>query len=306
MSAKTRGYIEVPGTDVQIPYTQVEGFEPGPRLLVTGGVHGGEYPGIEAAIRFAASLRPEEIRGTVTVIHLTNPPAFYGKTQYVVPLDGKNLNREFPGRADGTPTERMAYAVFNMARSHDAWVDLHGGDIHEALVPFVIYSPLGDPAVAARSQAMAHAYGIETLVESASIQGGSYATATAHGIAAILAESGQVGQLDERSVARHLDGLARVLALLGISAAGAPASVPPASPVVYTQNLWVRAPMRGLQYPVVEVGEDVVEGQVGARIQNEWGEVLAELPVPASGRVLFRATSLAITEGDPLFAVIVR
>jgi predicted deacylase len=274
--------------------------------LVTGGAHGGEYPGIEAAVRFAASLRPEEIRGTVTVIHLTNPPAFYGKTQYVVPLDGKNLNREFPGRADGTPTERMAYAVFNVARNQDAWVDLHGGDIHEALVPFVIYSPLGDPAVAARSKAMAHAYGIETLVESASIQGGSYATATAHGIAAILAESGQVGQLDEISVARHLNGLARVLALLGISAAGGPASVPPASPVVYTQNLWVRAPMRGLQYPVVEVGEDVVEGQVGARIQNEWGEVLAELPVPASGRILFRATSLAITEGDPLFAVIVR
>lgn len=306
MSSKMRGYIEVPGTEVRIPYTRVEGREPGLKLLVTGGVHGGEYPGIEAAIRLATRLEPDQIRGTVTVVHMTSPPAFYAKSQYVVPLDGKNLNREFPGRPDGSPTERMAYAVFEVAKHQDAWIDLHGGDIHEALIPFVLYSPLGDPVVAARSQAMAHAYGIETVVESASIQGGSYATASQHGIAAILAESGQVGQLDEPSIDRHLDGLSRVLYLLGLLPEPGPVTHPPETPVVYKENLWVRAPQNGLQYPAVHVGEQVIEGQIGCRIKNEWGDLIVELPVPATGRVLFQATSLAITAGDPLFAVIVR
>jgi hypothetical protein len=305
MSGVARGYIEVTGTAVTMPFTRVEGREPGPHLFVTGGVHGGEYPGIEAAIRFAGMLDPDTLRGRVTTVHMTNPPAFYAKTQYVVPLDGRNLNREFPGLATGTVSQRMAHAVFQLARAADAWVDLHGGDIHEALVPFVIYSPLGAPPVAERSRAMAFAYGIPVLVESASIEGGSYATASHHGVAAILAESGQVGQLDEAAVQTHLDGLRRILRLLGMTAGDPPSpGSPPEPPRVYTKNLWVQAPVNGLQYPAVEVGAEVREGQIGARIKNEWGEVVAEMAIPSNGRVLFQARSLAINAGDPLFAVI--
>ena len=304
MSGTERGYLDVDGTAVKIPYTRVEGRQAGPHLLVTGGVHGGEYPGIEAAIRFASMLDPRTLRGGVTIIHMANPPAFYGKSQYVVRLDGKNLNREFPGSARGTVSQRMAYAVFQLARHADAWVDLHGGDIHEALVPFVIYSPLGNPAVAERSRSMAHAYGISVLVESASLEGGSYATASLNGIAAILAESGQMGQLDEAAVQRHLDGLFRVLHLLGMLDHPGLSEIPPDSHRVYTRNLWVHAPVGGLHYPAVRVGDEVRKGQIGARIQNEWGEVVAEMAAPSDGRVLFQATSLAITPGDPLFAVV--
>jgi len=306
VSGKLRGYLEVPGTAVRIPYTRLEGKAPGMRLLVTGGVHGGEYPGIEAAIRLAGRLDPDRLRGLVTVIHLANPPAFYSKTQYVVPLDGKNLNRAFPGNPGGSPTERMAHAVFEVARTHDAWIDLHGGDIHEALLPFVIYSAEGGPVVARRAKVMAEAYGIPTLVESDAIEGAGYAVAARHRLAAILAEAGQVGQLDETSVVRHVDGVFRVLVALGMLAAP-DAVTPPAEAVdVYTRNLWVRAPVDGFQYPAVRVGDTVREGQICCRIRNEWGELQAECAAPAQGRVLFHATSLAINAGDPLFAVIAR
>ena len=207
----TRHLLAIPGTDIALPYTQIDGDAKGPTLLITGGVHGGEYPGIEAAIRFANALDPSRLRGRVYVIHLTNPPAFYGKSQYYVPLDGKNLNRVFPGSALGSVSERMAHRVSELARTSDFWVDMHGGDIHEALVPFTIYSDGGSPEVVAQSRQMAEAYGIARILESSSVAGGTYAFAATVGIPAILTESGQMGQLDEEAVQVHLRGLENIL-----------------------------------------------------------------------------------------------
>ena len=117
-----------------MPVTLVNGTHDGVTLLVTAGIHGGEYPGIEAAIRFAAGLEPIEVSGQVILMPLVSPEAFHARVQYVLPSDGKNVNRQFPGRALGTASERIAYTVVSeVARQTDAWIDLRGGDIHEAL-----------------------------------------------------------------------------------------------------------------------------------------------------------------------------
>lgn len=197
---KQRGYLPVPGTSVELPYTDIRGSHDGPTLFVTGGIHGGEYPGIEAAIRFSRAVRPQALRGRIIVIHMTNPPAFFGKRQYESPLDRKNLNRVFPGYADGSPSERIAAAVMQMLAACDFWVDLHGGDIHESLIPFTLFSDYGSDALVRRTEAMARSYGISHILRSSSIASGSYAQAAHRGIPAILVEAGQVGQLDETAV----------------------------------------------------------------------------------------------------------
>ncbi len=212
---RASGYLHVTGTAVRMPVTVVRGADEGPVVLVTGGVHGGEYPGIEAAIRLAGSLEPEQVRGTVVAVHPVSLPAFHARQQYLVPDDGKNLNRQFPGKACGTVSERMAWTLMEVARRADAWVDLHGGDIHEALVPFMIYSDVADPEVVAASRSMAEVYGIENVIASASVKGGTYSAAAAEGIPCILAEAGQVGQLDDESVAVHLRGCRNVLRHVG-------------------------------------------------------------------------------------------
>lgn len=127
------------------------------------------------------------------VIHMANPPAFYAKRQYVSPLDAKNLNREFPGRRDGTPTERVAAVIAETLAQASFWVDLHGGDIHEALVPFTIFSDQGGDEVVRQAESMARVYGIHQMLRSSAIAGGSYAASAEMGIPAILTESGQVG-----------------------------------------------------------------------------------------------------------------
>ncbi len=300
LATKQRGYLTVPGTDIQLPYTDIRGTDSGPSLLITGGVHGGEYPGIESAIRFASSLSPDQITGRITIIHMSNPPAFYAKRQYVSPLDEKNLNRVFPGDINGSPTDRIAAVVIDALRRADFWVDLHGGDIHEALVPFTIFSDRGGDSVVAQAEAMARAYGIQHILRSSSIAGGSYAAAAEMGIPAILTESGQVGQLDETAVQVHLQGLANILIHLGMLQGAQPPQV--AGPTL-TQFAWISSPGTGLYYGRVTPGQEVKAGQIAGVLKDAFGEVLAEVSVPQDGVVLFAVTSLAINQGEPLFAV---
>lgn len=297
-ASRTRHQIEVPGVDVHLPATLVVGAQEGPTLLVSGGVHGGEYPGIEAAWRFARDLDPTMLRGRVVVIHLTNPPPFWAKMQYVSPLDGINLNRVFPGSSEGSACERIAHVVMSIATESDAWVDLHGGDIHEALVPFTIYSDRGDAAMQAR--AMAEAYGIPRLLASDSVAGSTYAAAAQAGIPAILAEAGECGQLDEAAVITHLEGLRNILRLVGCLDEPLHATPPT---VTYRSFVWSRATQRGLWHRAAGAGDQVVEGQLVGVLTDEYGDVLDEVTAPRSGEVVFIATSMAIGEGDPLFSV---
>ena len=107
---------------------------------MTAGVHGAEYASIAAALDLGQSLEPNDLRGQVIVVPVMNSPAFRARSIYVSPLDGKNLNRVFPGQALGTASEQIADWVFsNVIRQAEYYVDLHGGDLIEALVPFTIF-----------------------------------------------------------------------------------------------------------------------------------------------------------------------
>ncbi len=299
-SSRSVGFLEVPGTQTRMPFTAVRGAEDGSRVLITGGVHGGEYPGIEAAMRLARDLDPGEVCGAVVVVHPVSLPAFHARRQYVVPEDGKNLNRQFPGDPEGSLSQRMAHALMELAKSVDAWVDLHGGDIHEALVPFTIYSNVAEPHVVTRSRDMAAVYGIQNVIASASVKGGTYSAAAAAGVPAILTEAGQLGRLDEDCVAIHLKGCRNVLRSLGVL----PGEPEPVEPVrALSRFEWRFAEQSGCWYPSVTLGDTVEEGQSVGQVRDYFGETLQEYLAPASGIVLFLVTSLAMNKGDPLLAV---
>src|SRR5262245_55123742 len=149
------------------PVISVVGAKPGPVLFVNAGVHGGEYPAVEAVIRLGKTLDPKKISGTVILMPVLNLPAFRARTPFVCPIDNVNPNRALPGDPTGSYSEQMTHALINefVVRA-DAYVDLHGGDIPEALVPFVICrseTGLTDSKardVAARSKQMALTFGL--------------------------------------------------------------------------------------------------------------------------------------------------
>ena len=103
------------------------------------------------------------MRGTVVSLPLIDVPAFLPRSPFVCPIDGKNPNRFFPGNPDGTFSEVMDDAIFRaVIAPADVLIDLHGGDMVEALVPFSIYSVSGNEEVDARSVALGEPSGCPT------------------------------------------------------------------------------------------------------------------------------------------------
>jgi hypothetical protein len=286
---------------VDMPVVVINGSRPGPTVCITGGVHGAEYPGIEAAIRLSRCLAPHAVRGSVIIVPIVSVPAFQRRAIYVNPMDGVNINRVFPGNPAGTITEVMAATLFREAVAQsDAFIDLHGGDLVEALVPFTIHFQSGNTAVDDASRKMAEVYGIRYIVRSVANKGGAYQAAAAMGKPAILAESGGQGILDEPSVQLHVRGVSNVLRHLGVLE-GTPEPVEP--PVHFPQSVWLAAEQGGIFYPAVSIGQRVDKGQVVGEFRDWFGDPLAKVESPAGGVVLFLVTSPAINKGDPILSV---
>ena len=133
-----RRTLDLAGLD--IPVVEATGAGDGPRLTVIAGVHGCEYASMAAVRQWAAGLAGRDLRGLVTVVPVLNLAAFRARSPFVVPEDGKNLNRCFPGDPDGTLAERLAHATFTqLITGSDALIDAHCGDLPEALEPFTLY-----------------------------------------------------------------------------------------------------------------------------------------------------------------------
>ena len=289
------------GITVRMPVVVINGKADGPVFAVTAGVHGAEYPGIEAAIRLSRTLDPSEVRGAVIVVPVVSVPAYQRRAIYVNPLDGINFNRVCPGNPVGTITEIMADLLFkNVIAQADHYIDLHGGDMIEALVPFTLYYKSGNEAVDAASTALAEAYGIPIILGTTVLRGGAYGAAAAMGKPAILTEAGGQGILDEPSTQTHIRGVLNVLKKFG-GLPGAPEPGPP--PVYYNKFVWLAADQDCVYYPKVTVGQQVKEGQVIAEFTDLFGGKIGELKSPATGPVLFLVTSPAINKSDPLMAI---
>ena len=286
------------------PYVAIRGVADGPTVLVTGGVHAAEYTGIEAAIRLGRSLAPSAVRGTILILPLLNRPGFYERSIYVNPEDNENLNRLFPGKADGTWGERFAHRLLaEIITRCDNAIDLHAGDLIEELTPFVIYRETGDATLDARITQMANAYGAPWAVKSAPTgerPGSLYAVASLNGVASMLAESGGRGLLIEEDVARHVRGVTNILKTIG-ALDGEPARVPPTT--ILRSFDWLRAPIEGIFHPLVRIEQRVTKGERVGELIDLVGEPLAEVHAPSTGIVLFIITSPAIKKDGLLLAV---
>lgn len=293
--------LSLAGVATQAPLFLLNGAHAGPTVVITAGIHGAEYTSIETAYRLAREIDPAGVHGRLVVAPIASMTAFRRRAIYICPPDDKNLNRLFPGDPAGSFAQQLAHWLFdNLVRHADAFIDLHGGDLNEALTPFSIIYRSGRAELDAQSLALAQAFGLPYIVES--VRGGStYAAAVDAGIPAMLAEVGGQGLWPPAHVQQMVNGAYRALAHLGLLEA---VEVPPAPPThVLGEMVWLRSRHDGLFYPAVSVGEQVQEGQTLGRIADYLGQVVEEVKAPASGPVLFLVTTLAMNNDDPLLAV---
>lgn len=295
--------FQAAGVPVQLPLFLINGAQPGPTLVITAGIHGAEYPCVEAASRLGRTLEPQELAGQMVIAPLANPVAFAARSIYVSPPDGKNLNRQFPGKAQGTFSEALAHWLLtNIIGAGDAYIDLHGGDMIEALMPFGCVVGSGQAEMDAKAAAMAQSFGLPYIVlrERRSIAGTTHMAAADAGIPALLAEAGGQGLLTEPDVQLLEQGCRRVMASLGMTAGPDRPETPPRKFEAWS---WLRAEHHGLFYPDVVVGQEVKAGQPLGRVATIFGETLQPVEATMDGAVLFLVTSLAMNQGDPLLAI---
>jgi len=301
--SKTTGIqrVEVADQQVEVPLFMINGTEDGPTLAVTAGIHGAEYASIAAALEVGQTLEPKKLKGRVIIAPVANMPAFRARSVHVCPLDGVNLNRVFPGKADGTASEQLAYWLFqNVILKSNVFVDMHGGDLVEALVPLTYFCYTGNKVVDQKSLELARVFGIPYIASEKTGGGAAYSEAAFAGIPAILSEAGAQGIWPPEAVAAHVNGLNRLMRHLGILEGPTPE---PLQTKLLDRFPWLHSEHDGYYYPKVSVGDDVCEGQDVGAVTDFEGRVLQAVNAPVDGKVLFLMSSLAINKGDALLAV---
>ncbi len=304
------GYLEVPDTDGQgtrIPVTVIRGTEKGRVAAFVAGIHGYEYPPILALYRVKGLIDPSTLKGTVILVHIANPPSFRKRTIYYSPVDGKNLNRVFPGDPKGSLSQRIAHVLTNeVIGPSDAVIDMHCGDGNEALIPYTYWMIGPDKALNEASRALALAFGIPVIIiDEARTQDPADSryfgnTAMLRGKIAITTEAGALGGTDEAAVLMNVGGVLNALKHFGMIP-GPPEPDP--VPVWIDRYEVVESPLDGLFFPCVEKGHYVAEGQRIGRVTDDLGNVRAEMKAPFGGVVLYIVGTPPAAKGEPLFEI---
>ena len=292
-----------------IPVTVIQGSKPGPVLSLIAGIHGSEYAPILALQKLRKQLDPKQLAGTIILVHIANVPAFLGRSIYVNPIDGKNLNREFPGSAEGTLSERIAHTLSEQViQPADYVMDIHCGDANESMYPYLLYvSKTPDPEISEKSRRMAQVFGINHIwivpYDFRSIdQPPLYCdyAAVRMGKPTLLVESGESGNRDEESIDNIVKGVWNVIYDLKMFE-GTVQEVQNAIEIV--QDAGVDSKVEGIFYPLTEAGSNVEKDERIGYITDYFGNIISDVYAPISGMVMCMIGTPPVKVGDPLFTI---
>lgn len=302
------GTIQIPArggdTGTGLPISIVHGARPGPVLALVAGVHGQEYTPILALQNLRTAIDPASLAGTIIMVHVANMPSYLARTIYYSPADNKNLNRVFPGRSDGTLSERIADVITREVIDRATHVvDLHCGDGNESLRPYLYWITTGGDTVAEAGRQMALAFGMTHIVvdrerpadPAASVYLSN--TAITRGKPALTIESGGMGEIHTDDILRIERGVRGLMKHLGMMAAGPD---PVATPVMLERSEVLRSGFTGIFYPLVEKAQTVAAGAVVGRVTDFHGKVLEEIKAPFAGEILYIVGTPAMSKGEPI------
>ncbi len=266
--------------------------ESGPTALITAGVHGDEYEGPAAIAGLAHELAKTSFRGRVLLAPVVNPFARLTGTR-LTQEDGKNLARCFPGKVDGSVTERLAYAVFqHLLLSCDFLIDLHSGGVEYLFVPLAGF--YGEVARNNRSYVSARRFGLSSLWQLPPTPGVLSNEATRIGKVAIGHEYLGAGQLSKSGIEAYATGVKNCLQVWTILPNEAPNDLPDQR--CYTGD-WQLSESTGLFISYVGLGDSVEAGALLAAVHDERGATVERMHAPFAGDVLGLRSKAHIERG---------
>lgn len=294
---------------MRLASVEIKGKEPGPRVLITAGVHGDEYEPMAAVRKLIGILKSETIRGQVTLVPVVNESAY--RLGQRTGDDGRDLGRTCPGCADGSSTERIAHALSALIRAADYFMDLHTGGARLRVHPLTGYTLHRDAAVLDRQRRMARAFGLPVIWGTdPNLEGRSLSVARDAKVPAIYAEYHGGGSWDAAGVEAYVRGCLNVLGDLGMI--DRPPVKPGTEPFVVEDprpgsgHMQINhpAPVEGFFEPAADLGQMVKVGDLLGSVSDALGERIEPIHSRYAGMVLVIHARCFIAAGESVGVVL--
>jgi predicted deacylase len=280
--------------DVEVPVVVVRGEQPGPVLCLIAGIHGDELNGIEIVRRVVDAVEPGDIHGTVIGVPIVNLFGFWNQSRYLP--DRRDLNRHFPGRAQGSTASRIAHRFWSeVVQKCTHMVDFHTGSLHRTNLPQV-RGDLSDPEVAA----LAHAFGGGVIVHNPGLKHTLRAAAVEAGIPTILYEAGETMRFQRDHIKHGVAGVRRVMRHLGV-VRGPEGPFPRVK--VFLETHWVRARQGGIVELTPRLGKRVKKGDVVGIVTDPLRQTKGTVTTRWSGVVIGKVLAPTVLPGLALLHI---
>lgn len=291
LEPNVKGYV--------IPATLVCGANPGKTLLVTAGIHAGEYPGIAAVTRLARELDASCMQGNIVFLHCVNTSGFWKRTVEIIPEDGYNLNHDYPGKKDGTVGERIAwYFMKELFPKVDFILDFHSGANTEIMTPLVFYS--NAEKVKECSYKAANALDLPFLVESRADKGEYSYAAHYFDVPGLLVEIGHSHSCEDKWVDLCYRNIKLLLQHLNITCFNEKKRI--GSQKVFKEAIYLNSEEQGLWYPQIKRGQKIEQGELIGYLEDFFGNQIKAYYAEEAGTVLYYANALSAPQNSFLVA----
>lgn len=296
------------GNSGHLPISLIKGKNEGPVFTIVAGVHGFEYPPIVATQALLKEIDLEKLKGTLIIIPIANTASFFTRTPFINPQDKLNLNNAFPGKADGSITEQIAHFITtNIISVSDIFLDIHGGDAPEDLLPFVCYyDNRKKPEQTALAKELSENSGFEYVVsypytisdtEPAKY---TFKQAVQDGKTALSIECGKLGKVQENSLKLIKKGVYNMLSTMHMYSNDTEA---PKSITYLDKQTYIKAKVQGIFYSKHKAGDSIKKGELVGYTTDEFGTILERYKSPKDGIILYKLATPPINFNDTVMCI---
>ncbi len=277
---------------IDIYITVARAKEPGPVLLLMGGLHGDEINGVEIVRRIVEQGLNQPTVGTIICIPIINIYGFINFSRYVP--DGKDVNRSFPGNKNGSLASRVAYYLTqDILPKIDVGLDFHTGGADRSNFP-QIRCMMNDDTNQGLAQAFCAPFTLHSTYRPKSLR----QTAAKRGKRILVYEGGESSRFDEFAIQQGVNGAIRVMKHLGITDAEAPE--PTYNNQLVNRSSWVRARSSGMFQCAVINGAEVKKKQLIGYMTDPFGDFKEPIKSPATGFIIGLNNDPILHQGDAI------
>lgn len=280
--------VSISGLALPTPVLVINGANPGPILCLTGAIHGDELNGIEVVRRVMYDISPEEFNGTLIGIPIVNLQGFQRGSRYL--SDRRDLNRYFPGEANGSLASRIANSLFTEVIRHCEYlIDLHTGSLRRTNLP-QIRANMSNPKIVK----FVEGFDKIAVVHHSGNQGMLRTAANNAGIIAVTMELGESLRVQENQIAAGTHSVNSLLDKFGMYPRvfiwGDPKPA-------YYQSTWIRVESGGILFSKMGLGDNVSVGDVLGIVTDPITNQSADLTAPIKGHIIGMAVNQVVMPG---------